>query len=149
MRWAWNRSSPSNSQRTSGQKLRRRSHWSVLWCIQFTRRDRRISGTSRRGYRWETKESICTKGYVISHLARHLCVLTYSHLGLQTLRRYFELIVFQSYLQSTKPDTMQSFESVETFVKNRPGMWSFWRCTIDGAQINLLGQSSKHLRKSY
>ena len=42
-------------------------------------------------------------------------------LGLQNLRRYFELIVFQSYLQSTEPDTMQSFESVEAFVKNRPG----------------------------
>lgn len=42
-------------------------------------------------------------------------------IGLQNLRRYFELIVFQSYLQSTEPDTMQEFESVETYVKNRPG----------------------------
>ena len=43
--------------------------------------------------------------------------------GLQNLRRYFELIVFQSYLQSIEPDTIQSFENenVETFVKNRPG----------------------------
>lgn len=41
--------------------------------------------------------------------------------GLQNLRRYFELIVFQAYLQSTIPDTMQSFESIETFVKARPG----------------------------
>lgn len=44
--------------------------------------------------------------------------------GLQNLRRYFELIVFQSYLQSIEPDTIQSLEdeNVETFVKNRPGM---------------------------
>lgn len=42
--------------------------------------------------------------------------------GLQNLRRYFELIIFQSYLQSTEPDTMASFESVETYVKNRPGL---------------------------
>lgn len=43
--------------------------------------------------------------------------------ALQSLRRYFELIVFQSYLHSTEPDTLQSFETenVETFVKNRPG----------------------------
>ena len=41
--------------------------------------------------------------------------------GLWNLRRYFELIVFQSYLQSTELDTMRSFESVETYVKNRPG----------------------------
>ncbi|KAF9466586.1 inositol hexakisphosphate-domain-containing protein [Collybia nuda] len=45
--------------------------------------------------------------------------------GLQNLRRYFELIVFQSYLQSTEPDTMQEFESVETYVKNRPVIKTF------------------------
>ena len=47
------------------------------------------------------------------------------------MRRYFELIVFQSYLQSIEPDTMDSFESIETYVKNRPGLsfrisWNFW-----------------------
>lgn len=43
--------------------------------------------------------------------------------ALQYLRRYFELIVFQAFLHSTEPDTLQSFEheNVETFVKNRPG----------------------------
>ena len=41
--------------------------------------------------------------------------------GSHNLRRYFELIIFQSYLQSIQPDTMRSFESIETFVKNRPG----------------------------
>ena len=43
--------------------------------------------------------------------------------GLQSLRRYFELIVFQSYLQSIEPDTIRSFENenIETFVRNRPG----------------------------
>lgn len=49
--------------------------------------------------------------------------------GLQNLRRYFELMVFQSYLQSIEPDTMQNFESFESFVENRPGtfrlpMWA-------------------------
>ena len=47
--------------------------------------------------------------------------LTNTLLGLQNLKRYFTLIVFQAYLQSTEPDTMRSFESFETFVKNRPG----------------------------
>lgn len=46
-------------------------------------------------------------------------------LGLRNLRRYFTLIVFQAYLQSTEPDTMRSFETFETFVKNRPGMFFF------------------------
>jgi len=43
--------------------------------------------------------------------------------ALQHLKRYFELIVFQAYLHSTEPDTLQSFETenVEMFVKNRPG----------------------------
>lgn len=41
--------------------------------------------------------------------------------GLQNLRRYFELIVFQAYLQSIEPDTRESLESIQTFVKNRPG----------------------------
>ncbi|KAG6806251.1 hypothetical protein H0H93_003276, partial [Arthromyces matolae] len=45
--------------------------------------------------------------------------------GIHHLRRYFELIVFQSYLQSTEPDTRQSFETVETFVKNRPVIKTF------------------------
>ena len=48
--------------------------------------------------------------------------------GLHNLRRYFELIVFQSYLQSIEPDTIQSLENenVETFVKNRPGTLRFY-----------------------
>ncbi|KAF8802506.1 hypothetical protein BYT27DRAFT_7196707, partial [Phlegmacium glaucopus] len=47
--------------------------------------------------------------------------------GLQNLRRYFELIVFQSYLQSIEPDTIQSLENenVETYVKNRPVIKTF------------------------
>jgi hypothetical protein len=42
--------------------------------------------------------------------------------GLQNLRRYFRLIVFQAYLQSTQPDTMKSFETFEAYVRDRPGM---------------------------
>lgn len=45
--------------------------------------------------------------------------------GLHNLRRYFELIIFQSYLQSIQPDTMRSFETIETFVKDRPGQYIF------------------------
>lgn len=47
----------------------------------------------------------------------------YTTKALQYLRRYFELIVFQAFLHSTEPDTLQSLENenVETFVKNRPG----------------------------
>ena len=41
--------------------------------------------------------------------------------GLRNLRRYFELIVFQSYLQSTRLDTMQSFETFQSFVESQPG----------------------------
>ncbi|KAJ6610725.1 inositol hexakisphosphate-domain-containing protein [Mycena sp. CBHHK59/15] len=45
--------------------------------------------------------------------------------GLQNLRRYFTLIVFQAYLHSTEPDTRQSFETIETFVKNQPVIKTF------------------------
>ncbi|KAF4597582.1 hypothetical protein EYR40_008044 [Pleurotus pulmonarius] len=45
--------------------------------------------------------------------------------GLHNLRRYFELIVFQYYLQSTEPDTLSSFENIETFVKSRPVIGTF------------------------
>ncbi|KAJ4494760.1 inositol hexakisphosphate-domain-containing protein [Lentinula edodes] len=47
--------------------------------------------------------------------------------ALQNLRRYFELLVFQAYLQSTPPNTMQDFESIETFVKSRPVIKTFER----------------------
>lgn len=49
------------------------------------------------------------------------------NLGLQNLRRYFDLIVFQAYLQSTEPDTMSTVGSFESFVKSLPGSFS---CTI-------------------
>ncbi|THH28320.1 hypothetical protein EUX98_g5857 [Antrodiella citrinella] len=45
--------------------------------------------------------------------------------GLHNLRRYFELIIFQAYLQSIEPDTMRSFETIETFVKSRPVIKTF------------------------
>lgn len=61
--------------------------------------------------------------------------------ALQHLKRYFELIVFQAYLHSTEPDTLQSFETenVETFVKNRPG-----KC-----QISLLCWCVEELDRSH
>ncbi|KAJ6512734.1 inositol hexakisphosphate-domain-containing protein [Mycena sanguinolenta] len=45
--------------------------------------------------------------------------------GLQNLHRYFALIVFQAYLQSTEPDTRQSFETIESFVKSQPVIKTF------------------------
>ncbi|KAF5359127.1 hypothetical protein D9756_003293 [Leucocoprinus leucothites] len=66
--------------------------------------------------------------------------------GLQNLRRYFELIVFQAYLQSTIPDTMQSFESIETFVKARPVIKTFEKELSRGgisALQPLVGASAK------
>ncbi|KAJ7249237.1 inositol hexakisphosphate-domain-containing protein [Mycena haematopus] len=45
--------------------------------------------------------------------------------GLQNLHRYFALIVFQAYLQSTEPDTRQSFETIETFVQSQPVIKTF------------------------
>lgn len=47
--------------------------------------------------------------------------------GLQNLRRYFQLILFQAYLQSTEPDTAQTLESqsFEAFVLARPVIKTF------------------------
>ncbi|KAI0783947.1 inositol hexakisphosphate-domain-containing protein [Irpex lacteus] len=45
--------------------------------------------------------------------------------GLANLRRYFELIIFQAYLQSIEPDTMQSFPTIESYVKERPVIKTF------------------------
>jgi hypothetical protein len=53
------------------------------------------------------------------------------------MRRYFELIVFQSYLQSIEPDTMDSFETIETYIKNRPGL-SFPIACIFGVELMIV-----------
>ncbi|KAI9453330.1 inositol hexakisphosphate-domain-containing protein [Russula earlei] len=45
--------------------------------------------------------------------------------GLQNLRRYFELIVFQAYLQSTEPDTLDTYQTFEAFVKSLPVIKTF------------------------
>ena len=41
--------------------------------------------------------------------------------GIQNLRRYFELVIFQAYLDATPPDTLRNMETFEAFVKHRPG----------------------------
>jgi hypothetical protein len=64
-----------------------------------------------------THKEVCYPHPTLQH--RVLIVLD---VGLQELRRYFGLIVFQAYLQSTEPDTMKSFESFESFVRDRPGI---------------------------
>ncbi|KAG1838839.1 inositol hexakisphosphate-domain-containing protein [Suillus tomentosus] len=45
--------------------------------------------------------------------------------GMHNLQRYFELILFQAYLRSTEPDTMQSFETFKSFIENRPVIKTF------------------------
>ncbi|KAG2117755.1 inositol hexakisphosphate-domain-containing protein [Suillus clintonianus] len=45
--------------------------------------------------------------------------------GMHNLRRYFELILFQAYLRSTEPDTMQSFETFKSFIESRPVIKTF------------------------
>nr|GAT59369.1 predicted protein [Mycena chlorophos] len=47
--------------------------------------------------------------------------------GLQNLHRYFVLMIFQSYLQSTEPDTKRSFETIESFVQRQPVIQTFER----------------------
>jgi hypothetical protein len=41
--------------------------------------------------------------------------------GLHHLRQYFELIIFQAYLNATAPDTWRDLETFEHFVRSRPG----------------------------
>lgn len=40
--------------------------------------------------------------------------------GCQALRRYFSLMVFQAYLNATRPDTFQEMQTFETFVRRQP-----------------------------
>lgn len=48
--------------------------------------------------------------------------------GLHYLRRYFELIIFQWYLSSVRPDTLQEAETFESFVEKHPG--EYMKCVI-------------------
>ena len=45
----------------------------------------------------------------------------HAHRGLQNLRRYFELIIFQWYLTSVRPETLKEAETFEMFVEKHPG----------------------------
>ena len=57
----------------------------------------------------------------------------YAQRGIQNLRRYFELIVFAAYLQSTEPDTISTSPSFEGFVKSLPVLKTFEKeLTADG-----------------
>lgn len=50
---------------------------------------------------------------------------TTHRLGLVNLKRYFELIIFQAYLESTPPDTIRTVETFESYVKKRPVFKTF------------------------
>ncbi|EJU05109.1 hypothetical protein DACRYDRAFT_93438 [Dacryopinax primogenitus] len=47
------------------------------------------------------------------------------HKGLDNLRKYFQLIVFQAYLSSTRPDTLRNQASFGKFVHDRPVLETF------------------------
>ena len=55
------------------------------------------------------------------HLSLQTDISPHNIEGLQNLQRYFELIVFQAFLQSTEPDTLQTYQTFEVFVNNLPG----------------------------
>lgn len=66
--------------------------------------------------------------------------------GLHNLRRYFELVVFQAYLQSMEADTLQSVETFQKFIENRPG-----RATGHHLSYHVFincEQSSRHSKKT-
>jgi Inositol hexakisphosphate len=65
------------------------------------------------------KRSFAQRG--LSHPPPQRDIFPHSIEGLQNLRRYFELIVFQAFLQSTEPDTLQTYQTFESFVNNLPG----------------------------
>jgi hypothetical protein len=75
----------------------------------------------------QAKDNMTRKNYAQRGMFYFLSLKTAinSISGIQNLRRYFELIVFEAYLQSTEPDTMQSFQSFESFVKNLPVLKTF------------------------
>ncbi|KAI0342721.1 hypothetical protein BDW22DRAFT_1357208 [Trametopsis cervina] len=61
----------------------------------------------------------------------------YAQRGLGNLRRYFELIIFQAYLLSIEPDTMDSFSTIEAYVKDRPVIKTFEK-ELTAESINAL-----------
>lgn len=65
------------------------------------------------------KRSFAQRGLLGPYLQTDISLIVLE--GLQNLRRYFELIVFQAYLQSTEPDTLQTYQTFEAFVKSLPG----------------------------
>ncbi|KAL7413408.1 inositol hexakisphosphate-domain-containing protein [Mrakia frigida] len=45
--------------------------------------------------------------------------------GIHHLHRYFDLIIYQAYLEETPPDTFENLESFESYVKKRPVFRTF------------------------
>jgi hypothetical protein len=73
-----------------------------------------IEGVRMHAEQATAEANACFQGCALSALLSAFDIN--SSPGLRNLRRYFTLIVFQAYLQSTEPDTMRSFETFETFV---------------------------------
>lgn len=57
--------------------------------------------------------------------------------GCQALRRYFSLIVFQAYLNATRPDTMQTMQTFETFVRRQPVLQTIGK-ELDKVELSLI-----------
>lgn len=57
--------------------------------------------------------------------------------GCQALRRYFSLLVFQAYLNATRPDTFQSMQTFETFVRRQPVLQTIGK-ELDKVDISLI-----------
>lgn len=95
--------------------------------IVYNLRDAIEEGRTRADQATDEKEKRkhAQKGNMLSKPQINTANLTMSnaHPGLQNLHRYFALIVFQAYLQSTAPDTRKSFETIETFIQNQPGKY--------------------------
>ena len=106
---------------STGEEHRRRRNRPVCCCSQPERRYRRIPCKSGASYGAQSTEIICSTRFVSITELRTSRSSNIEWTGLQSLRRYFELIVFQSYLQSTEPDTMRNFQAIETYVDNLPG----------------------------
>ncbi|KAF9260086.1 hypothetical protein L218DRAFT_1079604 [Marasmius fiardii PR-910] len=58
--------------------------------------------------------------------------------SLQNLRRYFGLMVFGAYLQSTEPNTMEDFEDIESYVKKRPVIKTFEKELMNTEELEVL-----------
>ncbi|CDZ97852.1 hypothetical protein [Phaffia rhodozyma] len=61
----------------------------------------------------------------------------YTQQGVYHLRRYFQLVLYQAYLEETHPDTFEQLESFESFVSKRPVFSTFEKELKEGGLESL------------